>query len=160
HFNLIQLNNSLKFNPGDYVDLKLTEENRQILSKMNFKKNPTDSADVQVYLFDHAILLIRVKTVSKREELRVYRKPIPLELLVIAEMDQVIPKLGITKRPSSSLLPGAKSTTVSVPGEKQSFPVTFRHLGKGAYELQLYATSSVQRKKFIEKVEEQQSLLR
>ena len=161
HFNLIQLNNTLKFNPGDFVDLKLTEENRQILSKMNFKKSPTDTAEVQVYLFDHAVLLIRIKTVNKREELRVYRKPIPLELLVIAEMDQVIPRLGIAKRSSSSLIPGAKSTTTSIaPGDKQIFPITFRHLGKGAYELQLYATSSVQRKKFIEKVEEQQSLLR
>ena len=160
HFNLIQLNNSLKFNPGDFVDLKLTEENRQILSKMNFKKNPTDNAEVQVYLFDHAVLLIRLKTVNKREELRVYRKPIPLELLVIAEMDQVIPKLGITKRPSANLIPGAKSITTSAPGEKQVFPVTFRHLGKGAYELQLYATTITQRKKFIEKVEEQQRQLR
>ena len=160
HFNLIQLNNSLKFNPGDYVDLKLTDQNRQILSKMNFRKTPTDSAEVQVYLLDHAVLLIRVKTVNKREELRVYRKPIPLELLVIAEMDQIIPKLGIAKRPSTNLLPGAKPTAAGLPGEKQSFPITFRHLGKGAYELQLYATSSVQRKKFIEKVEEQQTLLR
>jgi RHO1 GDP-GTP exchange protein 1/2 len=160
HFNLIQLNNQLKFNPGDYVDLKLTEENRQILSKMNFKKSPTDTAEVQVYLFDHAVLLIRIKTVNKREELRVYRKPIPLELLVIVEMDQIIPRLGIAKRSSSSLIPGTKSATTSAPGEKQVFPITFRHLGKGAYELQLYATSSVQRKKFIEKVEEQQSHLR
>src|SRR5207248_6044457 len=78
----------------------------------------------------------------------------------IVEMDQIIPKLGIAKRSSSSLMSGNKSTTASAPGEKQVFPVTFRHLGKGAYELQLYATSSVQRKKFIEKVEEQQSLLR
>jgi RHO1 GDP-GTP exchange protein 1/2 len=160
HFNLVQLNNQLKFNAGDYVDLKLTEENRLILSKMNFKKSPTDTAEVQVYLFDHAVCMIRVKTVNKREELRVYRKPIPLELLVIVEMDQIIPRLGIAKRTSSSLIASSKSATASAPGEKQVFPITFRHLGKGAYELQLYATSSVQRKKFIEKVEEQQSQLR
>ena len=40
------------------------------------------------------------------------------------------------------------------------YPITFRHLGKGAYELQLYATTITQRKKFIEKVEEQQRMLR
>lgn len=160
HFNLMQLNNQLKFNPGDFVELKLTEENRQILTKMSFKKTPTDSAEVQVYLFDHAVLMCRVKNVSKREELRVYRKPIPLELLVIAEMDQVIPRLGITKRPSSSLIPGTKSSTTSLPGGKEVYPITFRHLGKGAYELQLYANSLTQRKKFIEMVEEQQTKLR
>ncbi|KIX94253.1 uncharacterized protein Z520_09963 [Fonsecaea multimorphosa CBS 102226] len=160
HFNLLQLNQQLKWNAGEYTDLKLTEENRVILTKMSFKKSPTDSAEVQVYLFDHAVLMCRVKTVNKREELRVYRKPIPLELLVIAEMDQVIPRLGLAKRSSSSLIPGNKPSTSSTPGQKEVYPITFRHLGKGAYELQLYATSITQRKKFIELVEEQQSKLR
>jgi hypothetical protein len=159
HFNLLQLNQQLKWNAGEYTDLKLTEENRVILTKMIFKKSPTDSAEVQVYLFDHAVLMCRMKTVNKKEELRVYKKPIPLELLVIAEMDQVIPRLGIAKRPSSSLLPGAKSSSTA-PGQKEVHPITFRHLGKGAYELQLYATSVTQRKKFIELVEEQQTKLR
>lgn len=158
HFNLLQLNTNLKWNAGDFVDLKLTEENRQILSKMSFKKGPTDSSEVTVYLFDHAVLLVRIKMVNKREEYRVYRKPIPLELLVIAEMDQVIPRLGLAKRPSSSLIPGNKSS--SAPGDKQGWPITFRHLGRGAYELPLFASSQTQRKKFIEKVEEQQSKLR
>jgi RHO1 GDP-GTP exchange protein 1/2 len=160
HFNLLQLSQQLKWNPGEYTDLKLTEENRVILSKMIFKKTPTDNAEVQVYLFDHAVLMCRVKSVSKREELRVYRKPIPLELLVIAEMGEVIPRLGIAKRPTSSLIPGAKSSASSNPGQKEVYPITFRHLGKGAYELQLYATTVTQRKKFIELVEQQQSKLR
>ena len=160
HFNLLQLNQQLKWNAGEYTDLKLTEENRVILTKMSFKKSPTDNAEVQVYLFDHAVLMCRVKTVNKREELRVYRKPIPLELLLIAEMDQVIPRLGIAKRTSSSLIASAKPSSSNAPGQKEVFPITFRHLGKGAYELQLYATSVTQRKKFIELVEEQQSKLR
>lgn len=157
HFNLLQLSQSLKWNVGEYTDLKLTEENRAILTKMSFKKSASDNSEVQVYLFDHAVLMCRTKIVNKREETRVYRKPIPLELLVIAEMDQVIPRLGIAKRPSSGLLP----TRVAAPaGQKDVFPITFRHLGKGAYELQLYASSHTQRKKFIEMVEAQQSRLR
>lgn len=160
HFNLVQLSQQLKWNPGEFIDLKLTEENRQILSKMNFKKSPTDSSEITVYLFDHAVLPIRVKTVNKREEYRVYRKPIPLELLLIAEMDQVIPRLGVVKRPSSSLIPGNKSSNTASTQDKQGFPITFRNLGRGAYELPLYATSQVQRKRFIEQVEAQQSKLR
>ena len=153
HFNLVHLNSSLRFNPGEYVDLRLTEENRQLLSKMTFKKTPTDSSEVTAYLFDHAILLVRIKVVNKREEFRVYRKPIPLELLVITQMDEVIPRLGLPKRPSASLLPGNN------PNAKE-FPITFRHLGKGGYEQTLYATSTTQRKKFIELVEAQQRKLR
>lgn len=159
HFNLLQLNQNLKFNPGDYVDLKLTEENRQLITKMTFKKAAGEAGEVVAYLFDHAVLLVRIKTINKREEIRVYRKPIPLELLMIAEMDQVIPKLGISKRPSSSLIPGTKAAS-SAPGAKDVFPITFKHPGKGGYEMQLFATSHTQRKKFIEKVEEQQSKLR
>ncbi|KMU74906.1 Rho1 guanine nucleotide exchange factor 1 [Coccidioides immitis RMSCC 3703] len=70
HFNLMQLNMALKFAPGDYVDLKLTEENRTMLIKMAFKKGPTDSSEVTAYLFDHAVLLVRIKAVNKREEYR------------------------------------------------------------------------------------------
>lgn len=159
HFNLVQLNAALKFNPADYVDLKLTEENRQMLTKMAFKKGPTDSSEVTAYLFDHAVLLVRIKVVNKREEYRVYKKPIPLELLVIAQMDEVIPRLGIAKRSSSSLIPG-KVTNNIAPAPKEGLPITFRHLGKGGYDLTLYASSPTQRKKFIEMVEEQQRKLR
>ncbi|KAL1957717.1 hypothetical protein VTO42DRAFT_5560 [Malbranchea cinnamomea] len=159
HFNLVQLNMALKFSPGDYVDLKLTEENRQILTKVGFKKSPTDSAEVTVYLFDHAVLLVRIKTVNKREEYRVYKKPIPLELLVITQMEEVIPRLGLPRRPPTNLIPGAKAAS-SAPASKDGFPVTFRHLGKGGYDQTLYATSQSQRRKFIELVEEQQRKLR
>lgn len=158
HFNLVQLNGALKFGPGDYVNLKLTEENRQMLTKMAFRKTPTDTSEVTAYLFDHAVLLVRIKTVNKREEYRVYRKPIPLELLVIAQMDEVIPRAGIAKRPSSSLLPN--KATANPPNTKDGLPITFRHLGKGGYEQTLYATNPTQRRKFIELVDEQQRKLR
>ncbi|GFN17907.1 RHO1 GDP-GTP exchange protein 2 [Aspergillus tubingensis] len=158
HFNLVQLNSALKFPPGEYVDLKLTEENRQMLTKMAFKKTPTDSSEVTAYLFDHAVLLVRIKIVNKREEYRVYRKPIPLELLVIAQMDEVIPRVGVAKRPSSSLL--SNKAAANPPTTKDGLPITFRHLGKGGYEQTLYATSPTQRRKFIEMVEEQQRKLR
>ncbi|KAE8152027.1 putative Rho guanyl nucleotide exchange factor [Aspergillus avenaceus] len=159
HFNLVQLNSALKWlAPSDYVDLKLTEENRQMLTKMAFRKAPTDSSEVTAYLFDHAVLLVRIKVVNKREEYRVYRKPIPLELLVIAQMDEVIPKVGISKRPSSSLL--SNKAAANPPTTKDGLPITFRHLGKGGYEQTLYATSPTQRRKFIEMVEEQQRKLR
>lgn len=159
HFNLMQLNMALKFAPGDYVDLKLTEENRTMLIKMAFRKGPTDTSEVTAYLFDHAVLLVRIKAVNKREEYRVYKKPIPLELLVIAQMEEVIPKLGLAKRPSANLLAAGRAVN-NLPASKDAFPITFRHLGKGGYDQTLWATSQTQRKRFIELVEEQQRKLR
>lgn len=163
HHNLMVLNHQLKWGPGDYVDLKLTEESRQLLFKGPLKKGPTDTGEVFVYLFDHAVLLVRQKTINKREELKVYRKPIPLELLVITQMEEVIPRLGISKRPSSSLALGAKAALAAPkanPAAKEGYPITFRHLGKGGYDLTLYALSHIQRRKWMEHIEGQQSKLR
>ena len=158
-FNLKRLHEQLRFRPNERVDLKLTDPGRELVYKGTLKKTPTDPSDIQAYLFDHAVLLVRVKMVGKKEEVKVYRRPIPLELLSIREMEEVIPKLGIAKRPSSSLIPGAKSTT-NDSSKKEGFPITFRHLGKGGYELTLYANTAGARNKWMEHIGDQQAILR
>ena len=163
-FNLRQLQSALKWTSGGQGDhLKLLEEGRELVYKGPLKKNPTDSSEVHVYLFNHALLFVRQKTNNRQEELRVYKKPIPLELLIITQMEEVIPKLGISKRPSSSLIPGAK-VAINGPkatgGAKEGFPMTFRHIGKGGFELTLYAGSTIARRKWMENIETQQAKLR
>ena len=112
-FNLRQLQAQLKWGP-EKGDLRLLEEGRELVFKGPLKKGPTDSSEVFVYLFNHALLFVKHRIVNKKDELKVYKRPIPLELLVITQMDEVIPKLGIAKRPSSSLIPGAKAA-INVP---------------------------------------------
>jgi len=73
-FNLRQLHEQLRFRPNERVDLKLTDEGRELIYKGALKKSPTDPSDIQAYLFDHAMLLVRVKTVGKKEEVKVYRR--------------------------------------------------------------------------------------
>ncbi|KAI4166315.1 MAG: hypothetical protein LQ342_000205 [Letrouitia transgressa] len=162
HFNLRQLQTQLIW-PGEKGDLRLLEENREMVFKGPLKKGPQDSSEIMVYLFNHALLLVRIKVAGKREEMRVYKRPIPLELLVVAQMDEVIPRLGIAKRPSSSLIPGVKATPTvpkATPNAKEGFPITFRHIGKGGYEQTLWANSHIQQKKWMEHIEAQQNKLR
>ncbi|KAF2014639.1 Rho1 guanine nucleotide exchange factor 1 [Aaosphaeria arxii CBS 175.79] len=164
HFNLMQLNRDLKFRTGEFVDLKLTDENRQLVFKGMLKKSPTDTTgDITCYLFDHAVLLVRIKTVNKREEQKVYKKPIPLELLVITQMDEIIPRMGIAKRPSANLM-GAKALAANAPRgdatKQQGYPITFKHLGKGGYEQTLYASTPISQQKWMEHIEAQQRNLR
>ena len=161
HYNLMNLNSQLKWGQIPHMDLKLTEEARQLIFKSNLKKAPTsEAADITAYLFDHAVLLVRVKTVNKREEFKVYRKPIPLELLQIKEMDIILPKQGIAKRPSSSMIPGVGRTVTArtQPGE-QGYPITFKGLGRAGYELTLYCTSQIQREKWMEHIQTQKDRL-
>lgn len=164
HFNLMQLNKDLKFRPGEFVDLKLTDENRQLVFKGTLKKTPTETTgDITCYLFDHAVLLVRAKTVNKREEQKVYKKPIPLELLVITQMEEVNPKLGIAKRPSANLIAGkaiAAATPKNNDPKQQGYPITFKHLGKGGYELTLFASTPISQQKWMEHIDAQQRSLR
>lgn len=161
-FNLRLLQSQLKWGP-EKGDLRLLEENRELIYKGPLKKGPTDSSEVFVYLFNHALLFVKHRIVNKKDELKVYKRPIPLELLVITQMDEVIPKLGIAKRPSSSLIPGAKAAINvprATPNAKDGYPITFKHIGRGGYDQTLYALSHVQRRKWMEHVESQQSKLR
>lgn len=73
-FNLRRLHDQLKFRPNEKVDLKLTDEGRELVFKSNFKKSPTENTDITAFLFDHAVLLVRIKQVGKTEEVKAYRR--------------------------------------------------------------------------------------
>lgn len=73
-------------------------------------------------------------------------------------MDEVIPKMGISKRPSSSLLPSTRSNVSDV--SKKEFPITFSKIGRFAYEITLYAQTASARTKWLENIGAQQELLR
>lgn len=73
-FNLRRLHDQLKFRPNERVDLKLTDENRELVFKSNFKKSPTENSEITAFLFDHAVLLVRIKQVGKVEEVKAYRR--------------------------------------------------------------------------------------
>jgi hypothetical protein len=73
-FNLRRLHEQLRFRPNEKVDLKLTEEGRELVFKSQLKKSPTEQPDITAFLFDHAVLLVRVKQAGKAEEIKAYRR--------------------------------------------------------------------------------------
>lgn len=156
---LMQLNENLRFGPGEKVDLKLTDENRQIIFKGALKKRTQDKdnqGDVQCYLFDNCLLFVRIKLVNKRDQLKVHRKPIPLELLVIAESDELPAKGLYGKRTPSSLIPKA---TPAKDTPQTKYPVMFQHLGRRGYELVLYSSTFIGRKKWVDYIMQQKKIL-
>lgn len=158
-FNLRRLQEQLRFRPNERVDLKLTEDGRELVFKSQFKKSPTESAELTAFLFDHAVLLVRIKQNGKAEEVKAYRRPIPLELLAIREMEEVIPSDGGVKRSASSLLPAIR-TNAGDAKKGEGWPITFRHLGKAGYELTVYASNQAARKKWLEHIDASQQRLR
>lgn len=180
-FNLAQLDQQLIFKPGEAVDLKLRDELRDLIFKGPLKKRGgtnSDSADLQVYLFDHAILMVKTKAQGKaNEQLRVYRKPIPLELLVVSATDDPTTLRNSTVRPKSLMSRSSNASKLTLtngsalksstsnnsapdPTSKQGFPLSFTHLGRKGYSLTLWSPSWAGRKKWLDKIEQRQAELR
>ncbi|CAG8521225.1 70_t:CDS:10 [Ambispora leptoticha] len=152
-FNLQQLDNQLKGSEY-YTELKLTEPGRQLIYKGTMKKRSGagESSDLQVFLFDHALLMVKAK---KKEQYKIYRKPIPLELVTTSITENNIDSIQkIPKRPPSILPAGVNNVR-----DKQ-YALTFTCIGKKGFSVTLYASTAISRSKWIEHIEKQQQLLR
>ncbi|PRT56608.1 Rho1 guanine nucleotide exchange factor 1 [Wickerhamiella sorbophila] len=143
-FSLLQLNQSLMFRPGEYIDLKLTDEKRQLLYKGEMMRRPTEGP-LYAYLFDNALLFVKHKMVNKREVLKVHSKPIPLELLQLAESEEM-PR-GFRRGPN---------IIRSNVNRGDIFPLTFQHIGRRGYELTLYGPNFQARKTWVDLITKQQ----
>ena len=168
---LTQLSQQLVFKPGEMVDLRLGEDGRELVFKSSFRKRSgmqSDNSEIQVLLFDHALLMIKQKVVHKNEMLKVYRRPIPLEFLRVTVYEDIPGTRGTRTRLVHSRSSIGKRTIMG-PGLGQSLPrqdaktgyaITFTHLGKEGYSLTLWSTTQAARTKWLEYVEARQDILR
>ncbi|KAG7745629.1 hypothetical protein KL932_000659 [Ogataea haglerorum] len=166
--NLFLLKQKLVFRPGEYIDLRLTSEHRKLLYQCVLKKrnyqDKEKQGEVQVYLFDHALLFVRIKVVNKREVYRVYQRPIPLPLLFVSLTEESPSIKQIKKSASTGSLTGSTSSLLFKDANSTSglhlattsakCPISFTYLGRSGYDLTLYATPTVQRM-LIDKLETQ-----
>ncbi|KAJ7117617.1 RhoGEF Rgf2 [Mycena epipterygia] len=169
-FNLAQLDSQLMFKPGEQVDLRLQEDGRELVYKGVLNKR---DGELQVYLFDHALLFAKQVKTKTHEQYRVYRRPIPLELLLIGASEeptngkdtlrgqrarQLVRKtsFGSTAQRGS---PHPPSMNVR-PDAKGPHWITFAHLGRKTYSLVLWANSALAQRKWIEHISKQQTAMR
>ncbi|GME71601.1 unnamed protein product [[Candida] boidinii] len=167
--NLFLLKQKLVFRPGELVDLKLTSENRRLLYQCVLKKrnyqDKEKQGEVQCYLFDHALLFVRIKIINKREVYRVYQRPIPLPLLYVSLGEEAPSVKQLKKNASTSSLSGSSSSIIMNPSNVNlnnlslastvaKCPISFLYYGPNGYDLVLYAKPAVQRM-LIEKLEQQ-----
>ncbi|KAL7315632.1 RHO1 GDP-GTP exchange protein 2 [Mucor circinelloides] len=173
-FNLQQIGERLEFkSPADYVDLKLEQPGRQLLMKGRMKRkgnSSSEASDLQVFLFDHYLVLAKIKYEDHLEKYKAYRRPIPLELLSIN-----VPSSNRQKR-ASSILPYSRSTnlatmnntaprpstseSLATAAKSSSLSITFIHHGrKGAPAITLFTSASSMQQIWIKKIMDQKALL-
>ena len=141
-----------------------------------------DTGDLQLYLFDHALLMVKQKT--KHEQYKVYRRvslpyvfveicthkdgqPIPLELLLISANDEYATNTTprqtgargnrhLTKRNDG--VPYIPNFPIKVEGK--GFAITFVHLGRKYYQMTLWASTYVSQRKWVENIMKQQDAMK
>ncbi|WWC64424.1 uncharacterized protein I303_107034 [Kwoniella dejecticola CBS 10117] len=176
-FELAQIEQSLVFRPGEQIDLRLRDKSRELVHKGPLKRrggNREDIADLLGFLFDHAFLLVKPKWVQKSEQYKVYRRPIPLELLVLVTPDDSYNSSKLSASRAANKLMPRQSNTSSISGNaktnalahppkpesKHGFSLTVIHLGKKGYSMQLWVDTYMSRKKWLESIDKQQTILR
>ncbi|KAJ9123210.1 hypothetical protein QFC22_001404 [Naganishia vaughanmartiniae] len=171
-FNLAQLDQQLVFRPGENFDLHLRDKNRQLVFKgpLKCRGGPNgngENADLLAFLFDHALLLVKAKWMNKQhEQYKVYRKPIPLELMLVTAPEDARNALkGSSSRTGlASTARGVNGKSVKdvihKPDSKHGFSLTIQHLGRKGYYLTLWAASFAARQNWLEHIDEQQQNLR
>ncbi|KAF8216840.1 RhoGEF Rgf2 [Mycena galopus ATCC 62051] len=170
-FNLAQLDSQLTFKPGEEVDLRLQEDGRELVYKGVLNKR---DGELQVYLFDHALLFAKPLKTKTHEQFRVYRRPIPLELLLISASEDPSHNGKDTVRGQRSRQLVRKSSFGSNAGRNLPHPpavnvrpdakgphwITFAHLGRKTYSLVLWANSALAQRKWVENIAKQQTAMR
>ncbi|KAL7943873.1 CNH domain-containing protein [Trichoderma barbatum] len=140
----------LQSRASELVDLELDEDGHELLFTGKLGTSPANTAEITVFLFDHAILFARINKNDKREEIKVYHRPIPLKLLFLHKSKRDDTYTSHLKW--LSFFKGCMKDSSTNRTDEDVWPISFHHLGKTGYELTLYASSRSDQEKLLEVV--------
>ncbi|KAI8637471.1 CNH domain-containing protein [Parasitella parasitica] len=173
-FDLEQIHRHLTFkNKKDVMDLRLLDQGRSIIKQGTLKKTGSmNSTEYQAILFDHYLVVAKVKVLNAVEHYRIQKKPIPIELLGV----RLPPSLELSsgglyrkKSFSPTLTPTPTNTPNKVSpsvnnqildgGPRLGLPITFFHQGRNLDgTLTLFAPSEHNRKTWDQIIQRQRDI--
>lgn len=173
---LYQLERQLQFKQGEYIDLKLTSDGRKLIYEGSLVTRGWTGAkeEILVFLFDHALLLVRP---VKIDQYKVLRKPIPLELLRLSTIEEpasnnlvrtggkpsgIKPKVDSPYTRSHSGTGHASTDSMAWPlpaASKNGFPLTFTYLGRTGYSITLWTSTMFTQKKWLDNIQAQYKVI-
>jgi hypothetical protein len=112
---ILHIRDSISFKQGEPYDLQLNDPNRRLYHKGILKRRSgavdVDKNDVFAFVFDHMLVMTKVRKTSAGEEYRIWRKPIPLQLLVVQNNANNM-RFQMTGTTNSYTIPGGVGTTL------------------------------------------------
>lgn len=85
---ILQIRDSITFKQGELYELQLSDPIRRIYYQGYLKRrggslDVADKNDIYAFVFDHMFLMTKLRKTNTGEEYRIWKKPIPLQLLVV-----------------------------------------------------------------------------
>ncbi|KAH9839689.1 Dbl-like domain-containing protein [Rhodofomes roseus] len=164
-------NSNLVFKPGEAIDMDLLNENRSLMHTGKFLRQPDTGfewsgwTELFVLLFDNYLVMTKPKEKDGITRYHVYRRPIPLDLLTLANFTDPptqrsggILRLGglnsrVERNPDGPP-PGANGTPDSATDSRMVYPCTIHHTGRLGGLYTVFAESVQVRNEWKQKLEE------
>ncbi|KAI7901525.1 CNH domain-containing protein [Cokeromyces recurvatus] len=85
---ILHIRDSITFKQGEFYDLQLSDPNRRLYHKGTLKRHSgtldvTDKNDIYAFVFDHMLIMTKLRKTNTGEEYRIWNKPTPLQMLVV-----------------------------------------------------------------------------
>ncbi|KAI9475977.1 MAG: CNH domain-containing protein [Benjaminiella poitrasii] len=85
---ILHIRDSITFKQGEFYDLQLSDPNRRLYHKGTLKRRSgtldvTDKNDIYAFVFDHMLVMTKLRKTNTGEEYRIWKKPTPLQMLVV-----------------------------------------------------------------------------
>lgn len=166
---ILEINDMITFKQGEIQDLHLTDPHRRLYYQGDIKRRSggievTEKSDIHIFIFDHLVLMTkRRKTTTATgntvDEHRVWKRPIPLQLVHVGNTSDVSSLSSSTTRTmltstTTSYLHGQSNAT------SPSFVVlTLHHLGQkgGVYN---FPCTPDEKQKWIAAIDEAKATLK
>ncbi|KAI9493891.1 CNH domain-containing protein [Zychaea mexicana] len=155
---ILTLNSALTCRQGEFYDLKLTDPQRKIYFRGDLKRDNStlevSEKYIHVVVLDHLVLLTKARKTSENTEYKIWRQPIPLQMLYIQGVTNefTLPSL-LSSRTSTmhSTYTSIRSQTTTR-GQIPSLSLTLVHPGRHGGTYYLLCSNPEEKKEWLSAV--------
>ncbi|KAL9560055.1 hypothetical protein MBANPS3_000120 [Mucor bainieri] len=172
---ILEINDMITFKQGEFQDLQLTDPHRRLYYQGDIKRRSngievTEKSDIHLFVFDHMLLMTKARKSSTNstavDEYRVWRRPIPLQMLHVGgASDSGLHHASSASSSSSTTRHLLSTTTTSYLHGSSSYasagyvPLTLHHLGQrgGVYT---FSCTADEKQRWITAIDDAKSSLK
>ncbi|ORZ21220.1 CNH domain-domain-containing protein [Absidia repens] len=161
---ILKIDGALTFKQGESYDVQLGDtQHRKLYHRGEMKRKPTnievsEKSDIHAFVFDHLMLMTKHRKTSAGDEYRIWKRPIPLQMLFIqgagnfGSMSRV-PSLGGSTADVMTAGTGGGGG-MNTGGTGSTIPLTLHHLGHRGRIYTFFCSTLEEKQQWVDAIEE------